>query len=128
MIDSLGTDGSFNLSSRSDTFAVMENLDIFKRLIDLVARVDFDLDVNVSVFETNIRIVGGLLSAHILATVNLNDEEYPDDILLHKAIDVADRLLPAFRTPTGLPYGTVNLRHGVPKGETPIVCTACAGL
>ena len=23
-----------------------------------------------------------------------------------------------------MPYGTVNLRHGVPEGETPITCTA----
>ena len=23
-----------------------------------------------------------------------------------------------------MPYGTVNLRHGVPKGETPVTCVA----
>ena len=39
----------------------------------------------------------------------------------------ADRLLPAFDTPTGMPYGTVNLRTGVPEGETPITCTAGVG-
>ena len=26
-----------------------------------------------------------------------------------------------------MPYGTVNLRYGVPKGETPITCTAGVG-
>ena len=26
-----------------------------------------------------------------------------------------------------MPYGTVNLRHGVPKGETPVTCTAGVG-
>ena len=26
-----------------------------------------------------------------------------------------------------MPYGTVNLRHGVPKGETKITCTAGVG-
>ena len=26
-----------------------------------------------------------------------------------------------------MPYGTVNLRHGVPAGETPITCTAGVG-
>ena len=30
-------------------------------------RVNFDSDINVSVFETNIRIVGGLLGAHLMA-------------------------------------------------------------
>lgn len=43
------------------------------------------------------------------------------------AEDVANRLLPAFDTPTGMPYGTVNLRYGVPKGETSITCTAGVG-
>ena len=37
------------------------------------------------------------------------------------------RLLPAFDTPTGMPYGTVNLRHGVPRGETSVTCTAGVG-
>ena len=32
---------------------------------------------------------------------------------------------PAFDTPTGLPYGTINLLYGVPPGEIPITCTAC---
>ena len=27
----------------------------------------------------------------------------------------------------GLPYGTVNLRHGVPPGETSVTCTAGVG-
>jgi len=26
-----------------------------------------------------------------------------------------------------MPYGTVNLRHGVPAGETPVTCTAGVG-
>lgn len=47
--------------------------------------------------------------------------------LLILAVDLGNRLLPAFDTPTGLPYGTVNLRHGVPPGETTVVATAGAG-
>ncbi|MCL4122458.1 UNVERIFIED_CONTAM: hypothetical protein GTU68_050243, partial [Idotea baltica] len=26
-----------------------------------------------------------------------------------------------------MPYGTVNLRHGVPEGETPVTCAAGVG-
>ena len=26
-----------------------------------------------------------------------------------------------------MPYGTVNLLHGVPEGETPVTCTAGVG-
>ena len=84
-----------------------------------------------SVFETNIRIVGGLLSAHLLA----RKAGVPDlphgwpcqGPLLSLAEDVVQRLLPAFNTPTGMPYGTVNLKHGVPEGETPVTCTAGVG-
>jgi mannosidase alpha-like ER degradation enhancer 2 len=130
--------GNFSLTliDSLDTFVVTNSLEIFQKLVPLAARVNFDIDVNVSVFETSIRIIGGLLSSHIQATANLRTEDYPNDTLLHKAIEVADKLLVAFDTPTGLPYGTVcvpciliirNLMHGVPKDETPIVCTACAG-
>ena len=33
----------------------------------------------------------------------------------------------AFNTTTGMPYGTVNLMHGVPPGETTVTCTAGVG-
>ena len=54
------------------------------------------VNVPVQIFETNIRMVGGLLSGH-LAT--------GDRMLLAKAKEIADILLPAFeRSPTGAPY------------------------
>lgn len=96
----------------------------------------FDLDSKVQVFETNIRGVGGLLSAHLFAVGELpirgyeprflEREEVEGDIaidwdgwkydgqLLRLAHDLASRLLPAFSTTTGLPYPRVNLRHGIP--------------
>ena len=93
----------------------------------------FDLDSKVQVFETNIRGVGGLLSAHLFAIGELpirgyepepatQDDEIAidwdgwiyDGQLLRLAYDLASRLLPAFNTPTGLPYPRVNLRHGIP--------------
>ena len=36
-------------------------------------------------------------------------------------------MLPAFDTPTGIPYGSINLRHGVAEGESTATCTAGAG-
>ncbi|RMZ68549.1 mannosyl-oligosaccharide alpha-12-mannosidase [Pyrenophora seminiperda CCB06] len=94
----------------------------------------FNLDSKVQVFETVIRGVGGLLSAHQFAVGDLPIREYdatpskkkrqegifwPNGFvyngqLLRLAADLADRLLPAFNTPTGLPYPRVNLRYGVP--------------
>lgn len=67
------------------------------------AELDFEVDGEVSVFETNIRLVGGLLSAH---------HACGDPVLLTKARNLADRLLPAFATPTGMPYRYVNLKTG----------------
>lgn len=94
----------------------------------------FDLDSKVQVFETVIRGVGGLLSAHLFAVGELPIRGYKpkmqmlrgmkgipwesgfvyDGQLLRLATDLADRLLPAFNTPTGMPYPRVNLRHGIP--------------
>jgi len=50
-----------------------------------------------------------------------------DGILLTLAHDMGRRLLPAFNTKTGIPYGTVNLLYGVPHGETTVASLAGAG-
>ena len=70
----------------------------------------FDIDGEVQVFETNIRVMGGLLAGW-LATHNKT--------LLTLAHDLADRLLPAFtKSPTGIPYRFVNLRTGAVRDAT----------
>ena len=91
----------------------------------------FDINSKVQVFEVTIRVLGGLLSAHIYATdtgllgrqekFNYNGE------LLDLAVDLADRLLPAFNSPTGIPYPRINLRSGLVPEETPETCSAGAG-
>uniref|UniRef100_A0A182ISP4 alpha-1,2-Mannosidase n=1 Tax=Anopheles atroparvus TaxID=41427 RepID=A0A182ISP4_ANOAO len=134
--DGIDTWGSYSLTliDALDTLAVMGNYTEFARVVDLLRGRSFDADINVSVFETNIRIVGGLLSAHLLShqagleSVGLVEPGWPcEGPLLRMAEDVAQRLLPAFETATGMPYGTVNLRHGVPYGETAVTCTAGIG-
>jgi len=131
--DGMDTWGSYSLTliDALDTLAVMGNNTEFARVYQLVSERDnFDANINVSVFETNIRIVGGLLSAHLMAKragVPLEQGWPCVGPLLRLAEDAAERLLPAFDTATGMPYGTVNLRHGVPEGETPITCTAGVG-
>jgi len=152
----------------------------------------FSVNTNVSLFETTIRVLGGLLSAHQLAIAymsnvviktevwgfdgevlnstssrtNDKDNGAPlnadnggassqcvweetdaqecasnnneniqstdnmwqyDGYLLELAHDIGKRLLFAFDTETGIPYGTVNLLHGVPKGETTVASLAGAG-
>ncbi len=63
----------------------------------------FDLDLTVQVFEITIRQLGGLLSAYQLDG---------DPRFLAQARDLADRLMPAFDTPTGIPWVRVNLQTG----------------
>lgn len=127
----LGKIQMLTLIDTLDTLAILEDATEFQHAVKLVvAGADFDLDTEVSVFETTIRVLGGLLSAHLFAA---NDKlalfppgAYKNE-LLALAVDLGDRLMPAFETATGIPYGTVNLRHGVPPGETPIASTAGAG-
>jgi mannosidase alpha-like ER degradation enhancer 2 len=59
----------------------------------------------------------------------LSPEDYwsYDGFLLELATDLGYRLLPAFDTNTGIPYGTVNLMYGVPAGETPVASLAGGG-
>ncbi|HEY7977599.1 MAG TPA: glycoside hydrolase family 47 protein [Rhizomicrobium sp.] len=65
---------------------------------------NFDIDGELQVFETGIRIVGGLLSGW---------HGTKEKKLLALAKDMADRLSPAFtKSPTGMPYRFVNLRTG----------------
>ncbi len=62
--------------------------------------------------QCNIRLLGGLISGHILAkehSSHLKDGPYQDQ-LLHLAENLGSRFLPAFETPTGLPYAWINLK------------------
>lgn len=69
---------------------------------------DFNKDIDLSVFETNIRYVGGLLSIYALTE---------DAMFLRKARQIADKLLPAFDTPSGIPYSIVNMRSGYARNH-----------
>jgi len=79
-----------------DALLVMREFKRFNEALQLLGNLTFDRDVEVSVFESNIRVLGGLLSAHQLALVlnaNLNNS-YDGRFLLDHAEDLARRLLP----------------------------------
>lgn len=59
--------------------------------------------VDVNLFETTIRILGGLLSVYNLTG---------DQVFLDKASELGDRLMPAFNTPSKIPYSDVNIGLG----------------
>nr|CAD7261104.1 unnamed protein product [Timema shepardi] len=130
------TMGNFSLTliDALDTLVVIGDLDEFEHAVKLVVRdVTFDNDVVVSVFETNIRVLGGLLSGHILAEYfqqRAGILSWYRGEMLDMARDLGYRLLPAFNSTTGIPHGRVNLRYGLksPRLESSReTCTACAG-
>src|ERR1700716_2087916 len=82
-----------------------------------MAQPGVDQDQDVNTFETTIRMLGGLLSAHYLASQLPDASSSGDYIYLSLAVDLADRLLGAYETKSGIPYATVNLRtkKGIPS-------------
>ncbi|KAG9019007.1 alpha mannosidase-like protein [Tulasnella sp. 427] len=123
-----------------DSFVTLNDPKGFNAAVrNVVKHVSFDVDTKPQVFETTIRVLGGLLSAHLFASdEDLGNQfakqskhsfrlDWYEGELLEMAWDLGKRLLPAFNTPTGLPYARINLRSGVPPGETTQTCTAGAG-
>ncbi|KOB73930.1 alpha-1,2-Mannosidase [Operophtera brumata] len=87
-----------------DTLYVMGLMDEFREGRDWVAEHLHinEVDSELSVFETTIRFVGGLLSCFALTG---------DNVFKNKAAEVADALLPAFDTPTGLPFIVITMSY-----------------
>ncbi|MBO9543187.1 glycoside hydrolase family 47 protein [Caulobacter sp.] len=100
-----GHDLGLSLVEALDTLWIMGLDAEFQAGVDWVkSSLSFDVDGEAQVFETNIRLVGGLISAHLACG---------DPVLLAKAKDLADRLMKAFdASPHGLPWRYVNLKTG----------------
>ncbi|KAL9408222.1 hypothetical protein AB3S75_046721 [Citrus x aurantiifolia] len=127
--DSLGG-YALTLVDSLDTLALLGDREHFTTSVEWIGKnLQFDINKTVSVFETTIRVLGGLLSAHLIASDYATGMKIPsyDNQLLNLAEDLARRLLPAFDTPTGIPFGSVNLLHGVDEHESKITSTAGGG-
>ncbi|CAF0806229.1 unnamed protein product [Brachionus calyciflorus] len=132
--------GNFTLTlvDSLDTLALLGRVDEFEQAVkNVINNTHFDRDIIVSVFESNIRMLGGLLSGHV-SLIYLKYNKYPERFkwynneLLKLAQDLGLRLLPAFNTSTGLPMSRINLKYGITRdlqiGEkNTATCTACAG-
>ena len=92
-----------------DTLVLMGFTQEASEARELIAtQLSFDRDIEVKHFEVVIRLLGGLLSGYELTG---------DARLLRLADELGTRLLPAFDSPTGLPFEYVNLRSGATRGE-----------
>ena len=83
----------------------------------VVNDVRFDTDQFVKTYEVYQRILGGLLVMYA---------DTHDPRILAKAQTFADRVLPAFASPTGMPYYYVNLKTGATKGTRVNVAEAAS--
>ncbi|XP_029452275.1 mannosyl-oligosaccharide 1,2-alpha-mannosidase IA [Rhinatrema bivittatum] len=88
-----------------DTLFIMEMKDEFAEAKEWVEKnLDFNVNAEVSVFEVNIRFVGGLLSAYFLSG---------EEVFRKKAVELGEKLLSAFNTPTGIPWALLNIKSGI---------------
>lgn len=85
--------------------------DVFEAVQAIKSHIHFDVDVGISMFEVNIRALGGLVSSHNLIVGHPSLAEEYNGELLAIAVDLADRLLPAFDTVTGIPHTWINLEQ-----------------
>ncbi|MGE5497150.1 MAG: glycoside hydrolase family 47 protein [Syntrophothermus sp.] len=91
-----------------DTMVLMGlNEEAEKTKAYIIENLSFDKDIYVKNFEITIRMLGGLISGYELSG---------DSRLLKLAEDLGKRLLPAFNSPTGMPYTFVNLKTGAVQG------------
>jgi len=81
----------------------------YNKAREFVKHLDVKVDRYVSVFETIIRHVGGLIAAY--------EQSNYDEVFLIKAIEIANALRPAFNSPSGYPYSEVNMKTGETRNK-----------
>eukprot|EP01103_Thecamoeba_quadrilineata_P017228 TRINITY_DN6016_c0_g1_i1.p1 TRINITY_DN6016_c0_g1~~TRINITY_DN6016_c0_g1_i1.p1 ORF type:complete len:669 (+),score=115.23 TRINITY_DN6016_c0_g1_i1:235-2007(+) len=86
-----------------DTLLVTDLADEFERAREHVKNIKYVKNYDASFFETSIRHLGGLLGAEALTG---------DELFQEKAKELADRLLFAFNSTTGVAFSIVNLETG----------------
>ena len=91
-----------------DTLYIMGLMDRFEDGRQWIAEnLDFNnIGSEISVFETIIRYVGGLLTCYAFTK---------DEMFLQKAVNITQRMLPAFDTPTGLPHALIKPALGTSR-------------
>ncbi|OTA59704.1 glycoside hydrolase family 47 protein [Hypoxylon sp. EC38] len=96
------------------TALVMGNQDVINQIVEHIGSINFNAtspdSENVSLFETTIRYLGGLLSAYDFLTGPLKQyakDQASVDRILEQAVNLADVLSVTFDTPSGIPINTL---------------------
>ncbi|KAG6807626.1 hypothetical protein H0H93_001338, partial [Arthromyces matolae] len=100
-----------------DTIQLMGLNSEYQRARKWVSKsLSFNRDGEYNTAEVTNRVLGGLLSAYHLSG---------DVLYLERAKDLADRIMPAFNTPSGFPVTKTNLRTRIPvEDPNNVVSTA----
>lgn len=96
------------------TALVMGNQEVINQVLEFIPTINFDQTAPgqeaVSVFETTIRYLGGLLSGYDFLTGPLKEyaqDQAAVDAILTQATHLADLLSESFDTPSGIPRNTI---------------------
>ncbi|KAI9839391.1 MAG: maturation of Asn-linked oligosaccharides protein [Sclerophora amabilis] len=104
------------------TALLMELPDVVDNILDYIPTVDFSKTATqVSLFETTIRYLGGMLAAYDLLKgplSHLSNNTTQVDALLSQSVVLADVLKFAFDTPSGIPSGDLNITNQTTTGKT----------
>ncbi|KAJ5450467.1 Mannosyl-oligosaccharide alpha-1-2-mannosidase [Penicillium daleae] len=104
------------------TAIIMGKTDVVNTILDHVSKIDYSqTDSQVSLFETTIRYLGGMLSGYDLlkgpASSMVQDSDLVDDLLI-QAKNLGDVLKFAFDTGSGVPYNNINITSQGNDGST----------
>jgi len=104
-----------------DTLWIMDLREDFHQAVHAVAAIDWDNSTSrsCSVFETNIRYLGGLLAAHELSG---------EPVLLKKALELGHLLYTAFDTPYRMPANSFYFRRARSASLVPSAREAAASV
>ncbi|KAF9691060.1 hypothetical protein EKO04_011004 [Ascochyta lentis] len=94
------------------TAIIMGEKEIVNQIISYIPTIDWSTtQTSVSLFETTIRYLGGMLSGYDFLSgplAHLADDPSNVNALLEQSIHLANNLSYAFETPTGVPWNNLN--------------------
>ncbi|KUJ20463.1 glycoside hydrolase [Mollisia scopiformis] len=104
------------------TAIVMQIQPIVTEILNFIPTIDFDTTTSqVSLFETTIRYLAGMLSGYDFLTgplSNLASNKTAVPLILKQAERLANNLAYAFDTPTGIPSNNLNFPNGTDGSTT----------
>ncbi|PQE12544.1 glycoside hydrolase family 47 protein [Rutstroemia sp. NJR-2017a BBW] len=104
------------------TAIIMEIPEIVDQILEFIPTINFsNTSSQISLFETTIRYIGGLLAGYDLLkgpVSNLNSNDTAVDEVLQQAVRLANNLAFAFDTPSGVPSNNLYFNPSRTDGST----------